>query len=1193
MPGERQPTTPTTPTTRPTCSSTTSPAGGSPSLPRRLLVANRGEIAVRILRAATDLGLETVAVHSTDDADALHVRLADRVVAIPTAGARAYLDAERLVAAALDTGCDAVHPGYGFLSERADFARACLAAGLTFVGPRPGVLELLGDKVAARRAAREAGVPVLAGTDGAVDLDAARSFLADLLTTRPGAAVMVKAVAGGGGRGMRVVRGIDELEAAFSRCASEAAAAFGDGALYLEELVPAARHIEVQVVGDGAGGVAQLGERDCSIQRRHQKVVEIAPAPGLSEGLRSRIVEAAVRLARSIAYDNVGTVEFLVDASGDPATLGPDRTFAFLEANARLQVEHTITEEVTGVDLVEAQLRLAGGATLEELGLAPGGEPAARGHALQLRLNLETIGPDGATRPSGGTLAVFDLPSGRGLRVDTFGYTGYRTAVSFDSLLAKLVVHRPSGRFEDLVAKAYAALCECRIEGVPSNIGFLQNLLRLPDFRAGRLTTGFVDDHLPELAAEGGGAAEPVGAGAGRAEPHPKRYVTVETPTASPAQLGGIATGSPAAAAARTGRAGAVVERADPLAVLTYGKAATARTADAAPEIATVEQGAVLAPMQGTIVSLAVVEGDTVRAGQLLLVMESMKMEHEIRADGGGRVGRILVEAGDAVFAGVPLLVLEPADVDHAEAAEAEEVDLDHIRPDLAEVLDRRRFTLDEHRPVAVARRRATGQRTARENVEDLCDPGTFVEYGPLVVAAQKRRRTMEDLLVRSPADGMITGIGQVNGEVFGDPISRTAVLAYDYTVFAGTQGVKNHQKTDRLIDVARQGRLPLVLFAEGGGGRPGDTDGGDQGTHTFANFATLSGLVPLVGITSGFCYAGNASLLGCCDVIIATEGSNIGMGGPAMIEGGGLGVFAPEEVGPLSVQVPSGVVDVVVADEAAAVATAKRYLSFFQGRLPTWEEPDQRRMRTLIPENRLRVYDVRRIVHTLADEGSVLELRPGFGVGMITALVRVEGRPLGIIANNPHHLGGAIDSDGSDKGARFMQLCDAFDIPLLYLCDTPGIMVGPEVERTALVRHSSRMFLVGANLSVPFFTIVLRKAYGLGCIAMAGGSFKSPAFTVAWPTGEFGGMGLEGAVKLGFRDQLAAVDDPAERLALYEKMVARAYERGKALRYATGFAIDDTIDPAESRYWVANLLASLRPPAPREGKKRPQIDAW
>jgi acetyl-CoA carboxylase carboxyltransferase component len=417
--------------------------------------------------------------------------------------------------------------------------------------------------------------------------------------------------------------------------------------------------------------------------------------------------------------------------------------------------------------------------------------------------------------------------------------------------------------------------------------------------------------------------------------------------------------------------------------------------------------------------------------------------------------------------------------------------------------------------------------------------------------------------------------------------------MAYDYTVFAGTQGQQNHRKTDRLIGVAESGRMPMILFAEGGGGRPGDTDGGGGGTNTFARFAQLSGLVPVVGITAGRCFAGNASLLGCCDVVIATEDSNIGMGGPAMIEGGGLGIFAPEEIGPMSVQVPNGVVDLLVRDEAEAVSAAKKYLSYFQGPLQTWEEPDQRVMRRIIPENRLRVYDVRRVIDTLADVGSVLELRKDFGIGMLTSLIRVEGRSVGVIANNPVHLGGAIDSDGADKGARFMQLCDAFDIPIVFLCDTPGIMVGPEIEKTALVRHSSRMFLIGANLSVPFFTIVLRKAYGLGAIAMAGGSYKVPSFSVSWPTGEFGGMGLEGSVKLGFREDLAAIEEPEARQRKYEEMVARAYERGKALNNAVGFGVDDAIDPAESRFWLASLLKSIRIPPRGPGKKRPAIDAW
>jgi acetyl-CoA carboxylase carboxyltransferase component len=348
-----------------------------------------------------------------------------------------------------------------------------------------------------------------------------------------------------------------------------------------------------------------------------------------------------------------------------------------------------------------------------------------------------------------------------------------------------------------------------------------------------------------------------------------------------------------------------------------------------------------------------------------------------------------------------------------------------------------------------------------------------------------------------------------------------------------------------------------------------------------------------MVGITSGRCFAGNASLLGCCDVIIATAKANIGMGGPAMIEGGGLGVFTPEEIGPMAVQVPNGVVDIVVPDEAEAVAVAQRYLAYFQGSLSTWEAPDQRLMRRIVPANRLRVYNVRQVIDTLADIGSVLEIRQAFGLGMVTSLIRIEGRALGVIANNPMHLGGAIDADGADKAARFMQLCDAFDLPVVFLCDTPGIMVGPEVEKTALVRHSSRMFLIGANLSVPFFTIVLRKSYGLGAIAMAGGSFKTPYFSVAWPTGEFGGMGLEGSVKLGYRHELAAIEAPQERRRVYEEMVATAYERGKALNNATYFGIDDTIDPADSRWWVASLLRSIRVPYRQGGKKRPAIDAW
>jgi acetyl-CoA carboxylase carboxyltransferase component len=448
----------------------------------------------------------------------------------------------------------------------------------------------------------------------------------------------------------------------------------------------------------------------------------------------------------------------------------------------------------------------------------------------------------------------------------------------------------------------------------------------------------------------------------------------------------------------------------------------------------------------------------------------------------------------------------------------------------------------------------------------------------------------------KTPADGLIAGIGRINGAVFGAEQARCAVLSYDYTVLAGTQGVIGHRKKDRLFDVIERLRLPVVFFTEGGGGRPGDTDHAmvsGLDTLAFALWARLSGLVPRIGIASGPCFAGNAALLGMCDIVIATADASIGMGGPAMIEGGGLGTVAAEDVGPMSMQVPNGVVDIAVENESEAVDVAKRALAYFQGALPTWDCADQRALRDAVPENRRRAYDVNRVVRLLADSGSVLFLRPGFARGMVTALIRIEGRPIGLIANNPMHLAGAITSDGADKAARFLQLCDAFDLPVLFLCDTPGIMVGPEAERTALVRHASRMFLAGASLSVPFVTIVLRKGYGLGAQAMAGGSFRSPLLTVSWPTGEFGGMGLEGAVKLGFRREVATISDPEERQQFIDAAIARAYEQGKALSAATYFEIDDVIDPADSRARIVSVLQSAPPAAPRQGKKRPYVDAW
>ena len=604
-------------------------------------------------------------------------------------------------------------------------------------------------------------------------------------------------------------------------------------------------------------------------------------------------------------------------------------------------------------------------------------------------------------------------------------------------------------------------------------------------------------------------------------------------------------------------------------------------------------------PLQAQIVQWLVSPGETVAAGTVLLILEAMKMEHEVRAEHAGCLTQQFYQAGEAVDEGVVLAELDPNALPQVTTGEAQSVPTSAsaapaVRGDLQRLLDRQAFTLDAMREQAVAKRHAQGGRTARENIADLCDDDSFVEYGALALAAQRSRRSEDDLIRNTPADGMVTGIGSVNRLLFGAEASRAVVMSYDFTVLAGTQGMRNHQKTDRLLEIAARNRLPVVLFAEGGGGRPGDTDmpivAGLQ-VGTFASFARLSGQVPVVGVVAGRCFAGNAALLGCCDAIIATRNSNIGMGGPAMVEGGGLGVFAPEQIGPSDVQHGNGVIDVLVEDEAQAVAAARHYLSFFQGRTQDWLAPDALALRDVVPENRLRVYDTLQAMQGLVDPGSLLVLRSGFGRGIHTALARIEGRPVGLLANNPQHLGGAIDADAADKAARFMQLCNAHGLPMVSLVDTPGFMVGPDIETRAQVRHVSRMFVTAAHLRVPYFSVVLRKGYGLGAMAMTAGGFHSPLFTVAWPSGEFGAMGLEGAVRLGFRKELQAQPEGPSREALFQELLARQYANGQAINMAATLEIDAVIDPAQTRAWLVRGLESARiEPGPALGRF---VDTW
>lgn len=1051
-----------------------------------VLVANRGEVSVRVQRTLRRLGAGVVAVYAEDDRDSPHVLGADRAVPLTGRGPSAYLDAEAVVAAALESGAGLVHPGWGFLSESPELASRCAQSGLRFAGPSAEALRLLGDKVATRALAGRLGLPLLEATPVITDDRVAELFFSSLSES---SRVIVKATAGGGGRGMRVVSDTADLAQALARARSEAQRAFGLPDVYLERHVSRARHLEVQVVGDGRRWVS-LGLRDCSVQARHQKVLEVAPPAGLDPERSRELVRHALALCEAAGATGLVTVEFLLDLDADRPV--------FIEANPRLQVEHGITELVTGLDLVEIQLAVAVGKSLDDLGI--GGEVASCGVALEARVTHRAT-------PDADQLLSFEVPSGPGVRVDTHVATGYRIPAGYDALLAKVMVHDESGdllRASRLLGQSLACM---KIEGVPTDLDQLREIVANPGLVTGSLTTSWLDEQ--------GATAGHAAGGADRIE--------------------------------------------------------------------------AVAPTAATLVSLLVGVGDVVRRGQPVAVLEAMKMEHEVVAPTGGRVEAVVRAVGEHVPEGEAVLRLsfesEIDEVDPGAAEAAERKDLDDVR-------FRHSLVDDAARPAAVARRHATGRRTARENVADLCEPESFREYGPLVIAAQRTRRPVEELERETPADGLVAGFGTLRGVT---PPTTIGVLAFDYTVLAGTQGLQGHRKAERILEVARRRRTPVVIYAEGGGGRPGDVDNFAKATGmdlaTFVALGRLNGLVPTAAIVTGRCFAGNAALAGGCDLLVATRDANLGMGGPAMIEGGGLGRFRPEEVGPAAVQARNGVVDVLVADEAEATEVVRRYLGYFSGRTETWSCADQAGLRDVVPESRRRAFDVRRLIELMCDTGSVLELRRDFGRAVVTTLARVEGHSIGLVANDGAQLGGAIDSAAADKMARFLQLCDAHALPIVTLCDTPGFVVGPQAEEQATVRHVSRLFVIGASLDVPLGTVVVRRAYGMGGQAMAGGGFRVPDAIVAWPTGELGAMGPEGAVQLGFRRELERIDDPEQRGLRYDALLEEYVASGRAVNAASVFELDDVIDPADTRRWIVQLVEAYDWSGRAERPRR--IDTW
>ncbi|CBQ71278.1 related to PYC2-pyruvate carboxylase 2 [Sporisorium reilianum SRZ2] len=1125
--------------------------------PKRILIANRGEIACRLMRTyrlSALPSIETVAVYTASESNALHVSLADHTHALAGDGPRAYLDRRAIVDAALKWGCWGVAPGYGFLSEDAEFARMCEGAGLVFLGPTSAQLGRLGDKVAARELARGLKVPVVDGTSSSA-ASALEDILAFARDVGAGSTIVLKAANGGGGRGIRILPipaspadAEQAVREAYASCTREAHAAFGDATVYAERFLSNAKHVEVQVLGDGHGGVCHFWDRECSLQRRNQKLVEIAPAPHLPDSLRHAMLDAALKIARAVQLRSLATIEFLVD--------GP--RFFFMEANPRIQVEHTVMEAVTRVDLVALQLRVSLGHTLSDLGItSPAAAVVPTQTAIQVRINAESFrGNTDETLPESGTLSSVTWPLGANVRIETAAHAphpvlgGYAVNTLFDSLLAKVVV--TAARYGAAVDAARRALDETAIVGVRTNVAFLKALLSDPAVKAGQ-------QHIHTVQAGFKGFLD-------------------------------VANRLQAEIDAKQKHSTATADR-------TLAKKEKV-------EQWTEEQGkhAIRSHLSGMLVKVCVEEGQRVAEGQELAVIEAMKMEHVIRADAdsaGGLVHRVSAQKGGIVNVSDVLLVIDTSSTPpHSHttptpAAPHAAEDPAIARPELQELQHRRHALTDAGRAAAVSKRHARGFRTVRENLTALLDPDSLIEYGDLTLAAQTTRYTPTDLIAKTSGDGLVAGFGRIDGHA-------TALLLGDYMVLAGTQGYFHHLKLDRLLGAVLAHPAPLVLYAEGGGGRPGDTDFPVASGLQTPSFALMGQVrasgVPVVGVANGYVFAGNAALLGMCDVVVATRGgsagrTSIGMGGKAMIEAGGLGVVESDDIGPTHVHAQTGGVDIVVDDEDAAALVVRQIVGFFtqpQLDAPRWTYThDARQLRTCLPpvHERRRAFDMRRVIALLVDDGSFVELAPHWAPGMIAGLARIHGHAIGVLANDPTSpLGGAIDINAALKATRLLKLLTRTRAAhLLSLCDTPGFMVGPEFERSARGGGSFRTFGDWFTAAAEFTQsggrvvgLVLRRAFGLGAQAMLGGSTLSNSICAAWPAGSLGSMSLEGAVQLSMKKQLAGIADETERARVAADAVEQLYKRGRAINVASVAEIDTVLDPAETRDWLAKVVRDV-----------------
>ena len=1056
----------------------------------KLLVANRGEIAIRIVRAARELGIATVAIHAGDDAASLHVRHADEAFALPGDGPAAYLDQQAIVGIATRAGCSLVHPGYGFLSENADFARLCADHGLRFIGPSPELLALFGDKITARRFAATHGVPVPQGIDRTITLEEARAFAAEH------GAVMLKAIAGGGGRGMRAVHDIARLDEAFARCASEALQSFGHDALYIEQWLPAARHIEVQVVGDGSGAACHLWERDCSIQRRHQKLIEIAPAPALAPATRTRLLELAVMLAREARYASLGTFEFLVS--------GED--IRFIEANPRLQVEHTVTEEVTGIDLVQTQIRIALGASLAELGIAQ--PPATRGFAIQARINLETLDEHGTPLPQAGRLTAYTPPSGPNVRVDGYGYTGYATSPRYDPLLAKVIARGTS--FGNAAGNLVAALREFHIEGVATGLPLDLAVLRHPDFVAARFDTAFIADHLADLL-------------------QASRMQAMIVPVATDA-----------------------------------GAVPAAAPEDLPDDGATI---AVRAQMTGIVLSVAVTPGGTVRAGDPLAVIEAMKMEQVIRAPVDGEIVVVVASAGATVTPSSGLMRIRPLSNvgETGLAAQSAPATDEGWAREVAELEHRRDMARAMGGQAKLARQHADGKRDVRARISALLDPDSFEEIGALAGFA-----SYDDdgnLLGVQPAN-FVAGTGRIEGRkivVGADDFTLRAgsgdAAIHEKQIFSERYAGQMRLPVVRLLDGASGGGSVKMALEHGFHYLPVNP-GWDA---VVDNLSLVPVVAACLGPTVGL---GAARLVMSHLAVMVTGIGQVFTAGPPVVQSATHKKLTKEELGGIDIHRENGVIERFFRNEEEAFGAIRRFLSYLPRsvyelapRAPCADPADRREEALLsaVPRSERQVYAIEPILDAIFDRNSVFRYAE-YGGSTYTALARLNGYPIGVVATDVR-MGATMNAQGAQAVTRLVDLCETFHLPLVSLTDQAGMAIGSVAEREGTIRHGARAIAAIYQARIPQAEIIVRRVFGVGGAGAVNRHRASRSW--AWPSAIWGSLPQQGGIEAAFRAELDKVPDRQAAVAHIERQLTHI---ASPFRTAEHFGVQDIIDPRATR---------------------------